>query len=115
MQKCGTASLGNGDLRGKSVGRLFGAKFKPSGGYVCTRGLLRSRFCQGDLQRPGQIPSEIGGVDLSSWKSKWMPQCFHVPSTIQTGLAARDGLFEPREKTKNLASGLFAVCVFATP
>jgi hypothetical protein len=60
MQKCGTASHGNGDLRGKSVGRLFGAKFKPSGGYVCTRGLLGSRFCQGYPQRPGQITSEIG-------------------------------------------------------
>src|SRR5271168_2678343 len=36
-----------------------------------------------------------------------MLPCFHVPSTIQTGMAARDGLFEPREKTKNLASALF--------
>src|SRR5271156_1181527 len=36
-----------------------------------------------------------------------MLPCFRVPSTIQTGMAARDGLFEPREKTKNLASALF--------
>ena len=33
----------------------------------------------------------------------------HVPSTIQTGLAARDGLFESGEKTKNLERGFFGL------
>ena len=35
--------------------------------------------------------------------------CLHVPSTIQTGLAARDGLFESGEKTKNLERGFFGL------
>jgi hypothetical protein len=45
-------------------------------------------------------------ISLSENLNVWYP-CLHVPSTIQTGLATRDGLIEPREKAKNLERGFF--------
>ena len=46
--------------------------------------------------------AEIGGVELSFGKTQSMLPCFDVPSTIPTDLLARDGFFEPREKSKYL-------------
>jgi hypothetical protein len=43
-------------------------------------------------------------ISLSENLNRWY-LCLHFRSTIQTGLATRDGLIEPREKAKNLERG----------
>jgi hypothetical protein len=62
---------------------------------------------RGPAAPPGRIfLRSMARISLSENLNRWYP-CFHVPSTIQTGLATRDGFIEPREKAKNLELGFF--------
>ena len=86
----------------------------------------------GDRSAPHAISSKppmkgyggsVGGTEAPRKSLAWiflsgnrkiLLPCYHVPSSIQTGLAARDGLWE-RGRRQKFGKGAFSVCICCNP
>ena len=91
MQKCGTASHGNGDCGERAWGDYLGRNLNHRAGTSARADCFALGFA-GDPQRPGQIPSEIGGCGFIFLKIYMDATVLSCPfNEIQTGLADAPG------------------------